>query len=307
MSRRGDPVPSELEIFAFPECQSLGRDLAAALDAPLQPVEVHVFPDRESLVVAKREREGPALLLRSLDDPNRKLVEVLLAADALRRQGAERIDLVAPYLGYMRQDRVFEPGQSLSQRVMANLLGQAFDDVLSVEAHLHRVRALDEIFSCPARSISAAPAITEWLRTHASSSLLIGPDSESEPWVRAIADAAGTNWSIAAKRRMGDREVRIDLPRLPAGLKSAWIIDDIGSSGSTLEVLARILKDRGVEEIGAIIVHALFDAEASARLRDAGITRLVSSDSVAHESNAFSLSGLLADSIEAGRRAREVA
>jgi hypothetical protein len=71
--------------------------------------------------------EQEAILVRSLHDPNRKLIEVLLAGDAIRRAGARWVTLVAPYLPYMRQDRVFTAGEPISQRVVGTLLGHAFD------------------------------------------------------------------------------------------------------------------------------------------------------------------------------------
>lgn len=294
------------EIFTFAECEGLAREVATRLNCPLRPIDVHTFPDGESLIRAESSTPGRALLFRSLDDPNAKMIELLLAADALRRQGVTEVGLVAPYLGYMRQDRVFEVGQSLSQHVMANLLSNAFDDVLTVEAHLHRIQALDEIFSCPAKSLSAAPAITDWLQAGPRPSLVVGPDSESEPWIRAIADSARLEWLIASKLRHGDRDVHIDLPPLPAGTRDVWIIDDIGSSGMTLEAIAHILKARGVEEIGAIVVHALFAPETPGRLREAGIKRLISSDSVPHASNQIGLSATLASEIERRWSLREV-
>jgi ribose-phosphate pyrophosphokinase len=300
-------VRRNFELFTFAECEDLARRVADRLNCPLRPIEVHSFPDGESLVRAQSSTPGQALLFRSLDDPNEKLIELLFAADALRRQGVTKIGLVAPYLGYMRQDRVFEAGQSLSQRVVASLLGGAFDDVLTVEAHLHRIQDLDDIFPCPARSISAAAAITDWLRADPRPSFLVGPDSESEPWIRAIADNAQLNWSIASKHRQGDRDVRIDLPPLPPDTRNVWIIDDIGSSGQTLETVARILGQRGVEEIGAIVVHALFSPGAPERLREAGIARLVSCDSVVHSSNEIGLAVTLAAEIERRWSLREVA
>jgi ribose-phosphate pyrophosphokinase len=303
----GDAVQGNLEFFTFSDCEALARGVADRLEMPLRPIEVHSFPDRESLVRAESKMHDRALIFRSLDDPNQKLIEVLFAADALRRQGVREIGLVAPYLGYMRQDQVFLPGQSLSQRVVADLLGGAFDDVLTVEAHLHRIRQLNEIFACPARSISAAPAITDWLRASPGTSLIVGPDAESEPWVRAIAAEAKLNWLVASKHRQGDREVRIDLPPLPADARSVWIVDDIGSSGTTLEAVARLLKERGVAEIGAIVVHALLDPDTPRRLQNAGIARLVSSDSVAHSSNEIGLAPLLAMEIERRWSSREVA
>jgi len=299
-------VQRSFELFTFAECEGLARKVANRLNCPLRPIDVHRFPDGESLIRAESSTPGRALLFRSLDDPNAKIVELLFAADALRRQGVTEVGLVAPYLGYMRQDRVFEAGQSLSQHVVAKLLGNAFDDVTTIEAHLHRIQALDEIFPCPARSLSAAPAITDWLQAGPRPSLVVGPDSESEPWIRAIAESAQLNWSVATKHRRGDRDVHIDLPPLPADTRDAWIIDDIGSSGTTLETIAHILKARGVEKIGAIVVHALFSPDTPGRLREAGIERLVSSDSVPHPSNQIGLSAILASEIERRWSLREV-
>ena len=287
-----------LEIFAFRECETLAREVANQLDLDLRLVDVHAFPDGESLVRIKCDTSGPVLLFRSLDHPNDRLVELLLAADGLRRQGVQEIRLVCPYLGYMRQDRVFEPGQALSQVVIAGLLGKAFDDVLTVEAHLHRIQALSEVFPCPARSISAALVIASWLRAHTQADVIIGPDAESEPWVKAIAKEANLDWRVASKCRRGDREVEVELPVLPNGARSAFIVDDVGSSGVTLEAVAKILRGRGVPEIGAIVVHALFDADTPERLRKSGIDLLVSANSISHPSNQISLASLLAEEIE---------
>ena len=103
-----------------------------------------------------------AILVQSFNDPDRKLMPALLAADALRRAGASRVTLVAPYLAYMRQDRVFRSGEPISQRVFGQCLGRAFDRVLTVEAHLHRTHRLSDVTG-RARSLSAAPAIARWL------------------------------------------------------------------------------------------------------------------------------------------------
>lgn len=290
-------MSDSLELFAFADTCDLARDVGARLDLEVHPIHAHRFPDGESLVRAESGGAPRAIVFRSLDHPNEKLIEVLQAADALRRQGVEELGLVAPYLGYMRQDRIFRPGEPISQQVVARLLDSSFDQVLTVEAHLHRIRSLSEVFSCSARSVSAAAPIADWLRKEESSGIVIGPDSESEPWIRSIAERAGLERIVCAKRRHSDREVRIDLPALPAGSRTAWIVDDIASSGGTLEALIRLLRERGVEKIGAIVVHALLDDEAPRRLARAGVDPLLSTDSIVHPTNRISLAALLAQEI----------
>ena len=284
-------------IFFFQETAALAEATASILGLQATPIQQHRFPDGESLVRAECGEVDRALLFCSLDQPNAKLIELLLAADAIRRQGVRQLTLVAPYLAYMRQDRVFHPGEPLSQRVIAGLLDSAFDDLLTVEAHLHRIQSLSEVFACRAQSLSAARPIASWLRRQVGCDLLVGPDSESEPWIRSIAEQIGTRWVVGQKVRSADSQVAIKLSEIPSDVRTAWIVDDIASSGATLETIAGVLKNRGVLNVGAVIVHALFSDETLARLGRAGVDPIVSTDSIPHASNVISLAPLLAEQI----------
>ena len=88
------PAPA---LHAFPDSLVFARKLGRALGWPVERIELHHFPDGESLVRVRAEAGAPAIVVRSLFEPNAKLVELLLAADALRRAGATTLSLVAPY------------------------------------------------------------------------------------------------------------------------------------------------------------------------------------------------------------------
>ena len=284
-------------LFSFSCTETLAEACAAQLKTGLHLITTRRFPDGESLVTVPAKASGTGIVFCSLDRPNEKLVELLLAADALRRQGVSQLTLVAPYLGYMRQDRVFHQGEPISQRVVAKMLDSAFDDVITVEAHLHRISSLSEVFSVRAESVSAAAPIADWLNQTSSRGLIVGPDSESEPWIKSIAERCSLPFVVASKTRHGDQYVDIDLPETPADESQAWIIDDIASSGATLETLASRLTDRGFSQVGAVVVHALFSPETLERLNRAGITSVVSTDSIRHPTNGVSIAPLLADVI----------
>ncbi len=287
-------------LHAFPEALPLARALGACLGARVEAIVLHRFPDRESLVRVRAPEATPAVVVRSLDDPNQKLIEVLLAADALRRAGAGPVTLVAPYLAYMRQDRVFGPGEPVSQRVVGELLGRAFDRVVTVEAHLHRVATLAEVVPGAAQSLSAAPALAGWLREHCRDALLVGPDEESRPWLERLAKCVGAPHCVGTKQRRGDADVSLTLPRLPPGSDHAVLVDDIASTGATLVAAARALRQAGVATVDALVVHALFAEGALEALRKGGIERIVSTDTIPHPTNGIGVATLLASALANG-------
>jgi len=287
---------TRVELHYFPDSSLPARRIARALRAPTRRVALRRFPDGESFVRVAAPAASHVVLVRQLHDPNSKLFEVLLAADALRRAGARRVTLVAPYLPYMRQDAVFRPGEALSQRVLADCLGRSLDAVLTLEAHLHRTRRLADVFPCRARSLPAAPLLAAWCRRRRGSAVVVGPDAESEPWVRAVAAAAELPWVVGEKRRLGDRRVRVRFPELPSA-KRAILVDDIASSGTTLAVAARALRRRDLTRIDAVVVHPVFAAGALQRIRAAGVDRVVSCDTIPHATNAIATAGQFASAV----------
>ena len=281
-------------VFAFDDDRAPAERLAAQLAIPLHPVHLHRFPDGEGLPTVATGQDT-ALLYRGLDRPDQKLVSLLLAAAALRRAGTERIVLVAPYLPYLRQDRVFAPGQPLSRDVFGRLLAPAFDRIVTVQPHLHRTASLSAVF--PDLQVTALSADELFARAIgvAGAPLIVGPDCESEPLASAVARHLGTPHLTLAKVREGDREVALTLPSGATVLgRRVVLVDDICASGGTLAGAAEALRQAGARSIDVMIAHALYDDAAAARLRHAGVRRVTSTDACRHASNTLYLAGLLA-------------
>jgi ribose-phosphate pyrophosphokinase len=280
-------------IHCFPDSEDFGRRLARRARVGMAMVRVHRFPDGESSVRVRGPSGRHAVVVRSLHQPNEKLLEVALAADALRRSGARRVTLVAPYLPYMRQDAVFRSGEAISQRVVCKWLAASFDGLLTLEPHLHRLRDLREFFPGRRADISAAPLFAAWLRAVPEPTLVVGPDVESGRWVRRIAREAGCPFVVGAKTRTGDTAVEVAFDRVPA-LRRALIVDDIASSGMTIARTARALRRHGVARVEAGVVHAIFAPGAEQRIRAAGVRSLFSCNSIPHRSNRLDAATLFA-------------
>jgi len=293
---------SDSLLLGFPESSPVARRVAESAGLPYAEIAVHRFPDGESQVTLPASRLAPHVVLyRSLDRPNDKLIELLMVCRTLRAQGVLRLTLVAPYLCYMRQDMAFHPGEVVSQPVIGGWLAGLFDGVITVDPHLHRVARLAE--ALPAKqaiTLSAAPAFVEYLRTQKflDDTLLLGPDSESEQWVRGIAEAAGLPYAIAQKQRQGDRSVVIRLPDAVALQgRTVILLDDMASTGRTLITAAEQAKVHGAGEIRVLVTHALFVNDSLQKLRQSPISHIGSSDSILHETNVVRLDKLLAASL----------
>lgn len=283
-------------ILHFDDEREPAQRLAVAVGGDTALISRHRFPDAELRLQLPATLPPTVTVLRSLDRPNEKLVELLLAARTARSLGATRVALVCPYLAYMRQDIAFHPGEVVSQRVIGAFLAELFDDVITLDPHLHRIATLAEAIPVPhALALSGAPLLGELIAARREAPLLVGPDEESAQWVAQAAAERGWDYGVCHKVRSGDRQVAVALPEEldPAG-RAVVLVDDMASSGHTLARAAEGLIARGAASVDVAVTHALFADDALAVVKAAGVGEVWSTDSVAHPSNAVSVAPLIA-------------
>lgn len=292
-------------IFPLPGNEVFADALAKAGGFELGALETRRFPDRESYVrllsdVDKRDVD----LVCTLADPDAGFLRLIFAADAARDLGARSVNLIAPYLAYMRQDKRFRPGGAVSSLSFARLLSASFDHLVTVDPHLHRHASLDALYTLSSTTLHAAPLLAEWVGREIETPLLIGPDSESEQWVSESARAIGAPYAVLGKTRLGDRRVEITLPDLSdwAG-RRAVLIDDIAASGRTLIEAAKQLGEAGFAPPVCAVVHALFAEDAYERLQQVSAD-IISTDSVPHRTNRVTLAPLIAGALAERASAR---
>jgi ribose-phosphate pyrophosphokinase len=285
-------------LIAMPGNEAMAQSIAGLLGAELGQLELRAFPDGESyLRFATELADRRIALVCTLDRPDAKMLQLLFAAAAARELGAAQVGLVAPYLAYMRQDGRFKPGEAVTSREVARLLSDAFDWLVTIDPHLHRYTSLAEIYRIPTRVTHAAPLVSQWIKANVPQALVVGPDSESEQWVSAVANEAGVPFTVLQKIRNGDRDVKITLRDLAQlGERTPVFVDDIISSGRTMAEAARLVAAHTSRHPVCIAVHGLF-ADNSDRLLMASGARVVTSNTVVHPSNAIDVAPLLAASV----------
>jgi len=285
-------------LLGFDDYEMQSRNLAEALDMPWQIVSRHRFPDGEVKLGLPAELPDRVIICRSLDCPNEKLVELLLVAETARELGARSLTLVAPYLCYMRQDKAFHPGEAVSQRIIGGFLAGLFDNVITVDPHLHRVHHLQQaVPAASAMALTATALMAEFLRGRVEDPVLLGPDSEARQWVSAVASADSWTYGVCDKQRLGDEEVLVQLPDIDLNGRCVVLVDDVASSGQTLVTAAEECRSRNAMHVDVLVTHGLFYNDAESRLKQAGVRHVWSTDSVSHESNIIPLSGILKDAV----------
>ena len=282
-------------LLYFEDEAAAAQRLAQAAGFQAAPIERHRFPDGELRLKLPPALPVHTLLLRSLCQPNEKIVELLLAAQTARALGARHLTLVAPYLAYMRQDVAFSPGEAVSQRIVGRFLADLFDALITVDPHLHRVATLGQAVPVAQTiTLSGAHLLSDLIAARRPQALLVGPDQESAQWLNTAAALHGFDTALCTKIRHGDHQVDIALPPQAIAGREVVLLDDVASTGQTLAQAARQLLAGGARTVDVAVTHAIFSGDALARLQAAGVGEVWSTDCIAHPSNRISMAPALA-------------
>ncbi len=243
--------------------KSLAQDLAKELGVRyVQPV-VTRFPDEECYVRIEEESLDEVIIVQNTH-PDAAFVELLLLLDAALGLGARKITAVVPYFGYSRQDERFKKGEALSAKVMIDQIGLTADRLVTVD--VHKPYILDWFKNKGAADVHGAPCIGQFFKGHGID-LVLAPDEGAAARAQEVAKVVGADWDYLEKTRLSGEVVRIAPKNIDVKEKHTLIVDDIISTGGTIEAAANQLKIQGAKSIAAACIHGLFARGALDRLR----------------------------------------
>ncbi len=286
-------------LFAYPDNEKQAASLVKEAGYEMGAIKTHHFPDGESLVQLETDVKGrDVILFCSLDHPDSKAMTVMFFAQTAKELGAKSVGLIAPYLGYMRQDKRFHEGEAVTSNIFAAFISKHFDSLITVDPHLHRHKDMNEIYTIPAKVVHAADAIAVWVKDNIENPVLIGPDEESDQWVSDVAKKAGVPYTVLTKTRHGDKDVEVSVPEIDKYKDhTPVLVDDIISTARTMMAAVKHLKEAGMTGPVCIGVHAVFAGDAYRALEDAGAGRIVTCNTIPHLTNAIDVSDLIAQNL----------
>ncbi len=276
--------------------EDIAKKIAKGIKGKYSKLKISSFPDGDVYMQYPSSVKGKkVIIVHSFQPrPNASLLKVVFAAETAKQLGAKKVVLVAPYLAYMRQDKRFHPGECISSRVMAKLLNNSIDKLITFDPHLHRYHSLKDIFKIPAKKLTANHLISNYIKKKIKNPVIIGPDWESYQWAEEIAHTIGSESTVLEKTRYSSRKVKVKMiKQADIKGKNAVIIDDIISTGHTIAEAAKKARNKGAKSVTAICVHGLFVENAIGKLKKAKVNRIVSSNSIKHPTNKIDLSSEL--------------
>ncbi len=281
--------------FALPGNDQLTDVLVQKNNAEKGILDMRAFPDGETYIrILSNVKDTEVILVCTLNEPNPKFLPLYFLSKIAKELGAKSVGLVAPYLSYMRQDKAFNPGEAVTSTYFASLLSGVVDSLITIDPHLHRRKSLAEIYNIPTEVAHAANHISNWIKYNVVTPILIGPDSESEQWVSEVARNANAPYLILTKIRHGDRQVEVSVPQFDLYKDhNPVLVDDIISTARTMIETIGHLKNSGMKPAICIGVHAVFTENAFQELKDSGAKKIISCNTISHESNHIDISDLL--------------
>jgi len=285
-------------IVGGPAANGVDEKLAEITRYRLVKIIHKVFPDGESYVRYPVSVKGENIVIvQSLYAPQDKhFLELLLMVDAALDLGAERVIVVAPYLAYSRQDRMFLEGEAVSIRTLLKTL-RNLGTYAFITVDIHKEYSLKH-FGERAYNVTAMEEIAKHIREQfpdLENPLVLSPDKGALIHASRVAKVLDSEYDYLEKER--DRvtgEIRVKPKEIPVNGRDVIVVDDIISTGGTIALATKSMLKQGARRVIVGCTHPLLIGNAKEKLRKAGVSYLVATDTIPSEYSKVSVAPVIA-------------
>lgn len=259
---------SRLRLFSGSANEPLAQEVARYLGMDLGPMVRKRFADGEIYVQIQESIRGcDVYLMQPTCSPvNDHLMELMIMVDACRRASARQVTAVIPYYGYARADRKTAGRESITAKLVANLITQAgASRVLAMDLHSAQIQGY---FDIPFDHVYGSPAIIDYLRRkNLEDIVVVSPDVGGVARARAFAKKLDdAPLAIIDKRRQAHNVAEVMNVIGDVAGKTAVLVDDMIDTAGTISAGAKLLREEGAKQVYACATHAVFSPPATDRL-----------------------------------------
>jgi len=265
------PAPadhSRLRLFSGSANLPLAQEVSRYLGIDLGPMVRKRFADGELYIQIQESIRGcdVYLIQPSCHPVNDNLMELLIMIDACRRASARQITAVIPYYGYARADRKTAGRESITAKLVANLITEAgANRILAMDLHSAQIQGY---FDIPFDHVYGSPVLLEYLASKRLPDLVVvSPDVGGVARARAFAKKLNdAPLAIIDKRRQAHNVAEVFNVIGDVKGKTAVLVDDMIDTAGTMAEGARLLRREGARQVYACATHAVLSPPAIERL-----------------------------------------
>jgi len=278
--------------------RDLAKRIARRLKAPYVEAKTRVFPDGESKITFGRiPKNSIVLVVQSTYPPvDTNLLQALSIISQVRKVSS-KIYAIIPYMGYARQDRQFLSGEVVTMSIIARMI-QAAGAKKVVAVDIHSKTALNH-FKIPKENVSAIPELAKYFKKmKLKNALVVSPDMGGS--IRAKKFASLLNIDFIALKKSRNRntgKVQIKSSKVDVYGRDLLLVDDIISTGSSIIKATQFLKKQKCKRVFVACTHGLFVGDAESKIKKAGVSQIISTNTIPRSTSKVDISGVIAESI----------
>ena len=285
-------------VIAGSASKDLGKRIARRLKAPYVEAKTRVFPDGESKITFGRiPKNSVILVVQSTYPPVDTNLLQALSIISQARKVSSKIYAIIPYMGYARQDRQFLSGEVVTMSIVARMLKSAGAKKIVV-VDIHSKIALNH-FKIPKENVSAIPELAKYFKKmKLKDALVVSPDMGGALRAKKFASMLQTNFiALKKSRNRNTGKVVIQSSKVDVRGKDLILVDDIISTGGSIVKAAQFLKKQKCKRVFVACTHGLFVEDAEKKIKNAGVSRIISTNTIPRNTSKVDISGVIADSI----------
>ena len=289
---------SKLSVISGKTSEDLARKLSKKIKANLVKSEIKVFPDGENkITLIGKISKKKSVVVQSMYPPvDTNLVQALSLITKAKENSAEVV-VVIPYMGYARQDREFLPGEIVTMKVLGKLFKSAGASKIIV-VDIHSSIGL-KYFSIKTKNVTAIPDLVGFFKKLSlKNPLIVSPDQGGKKRAKEFAKEFNSDYIALKKTR--DRKtgkVKIKTKNLEVKNRDLILVDDIISTGGSIIKATQFLKKQKCKRIYVACTHALLMNDAEKKIKKAGVTSIISTNTIPGKTSKVDISKTIAKAI----------
>ncbi len=273
---------NRLSLFSGSSNNLLAQEVARYLGMDIGPMIHKRFADGELYIQIQESIRGcDVYLIQPCCNPvNDHFMELLIMIDACRRASARQITAVIPYYGYARADRKTAGRESITAKLVANLIVEAgANRVLAMDLHSAQIQGY---FDIPFDHIYSTPVLLDYFATKDLSDIVIvSPDVGGVARARAFAKKLNdAPLAIIDKRRQSHNVAEVMNVIGDVKGKTAVLVDDMIDTAGTITEGAKLLREEGARQVYACATHAVFSGPAIERLSSGVLEEVIVTNTI---------------------------